>query len=393
MIRRPPRSTLFPYTTLFRSIELWNAPERREARAGESIGVTLAEQIFVERGAVAVHESAPPYELPRFKARVFWLGHRPFRKGQTYKVKLATQEAECEIESVERIIDASSLATIARNGDEVFLERHEVAELTLRTKRPVAFDTHADIVATGRFVIVDGYEVCGGGIIAPDNYPKRTSDALHKSSNIYWSQGRITAEQRATRNRHAGCVVWLTGLSGAGKSTIATELELELFRLDCHAYVLDGDKVRHGLCSDLGFAPEDRKENIRRVGEIAKLFADAGTICITAFISPYQSDRDMVRKIMPEGRFIEVFVNAPLEVCESRDPKGLYAKARAKEIKNFTGISAPYEAPPQPEVELRTDLHTPAESVTAILQYLLPRCGLRKGNGNHEANGDRSATS
>ena len=167
-------------------------------------------------------------------------------------------------------------------------------------------------------MIVDGFEVAGGGIVAPSDYPKRTSDGLHKSDNIYWSQGKVTARQRSLRNRHPGCVVWLTGLSGSGKSTIATELERELFNSGKHAYVLDGDKVRHGLCSDLAFSPEDRKENIRRVGEVAKLFADSGIICITAFISPYQADRELVRKLMAEGQFIEVYVNAPLAVCEQR---------------------------------------------------------------------------
>src|SRR5258707_10991359 len=167
-----------------------------------------------------------------------------------------------------------------------------------------------------------------------------------------------------------GSVLWWAGLYGAGKSTVANELERELFNLGRHVYVLDGDNIRHGLGADLGFSPKDRAENIRRVGEVAKLFTDAGVVCITAFISPYRADRDLVRKILPEGRFVEVFVNAPLEVCEQRDPKGLYAKARAKEIKEFTGISAPYEAPVNPEIELRTDQLTVAESVAKILDYL-----------------------
>src|SRR5438552_178932 len=170
-----------------------------------------------------------------------------------------------------------------------------------------------------------------------------------------------------------GCVLWLTGLSGSGKSSVATELERELFNLGRHVYVLDGDNIRHGLGSDLGFSPKDRTENIRRVGEVAKLFADAGVICITAFISPYRADRDLARKMMAADRFIEVFVNAPLEVCEQRDPKGLYAKARAKEIKEFTGISAPYEAPVNAEIELRTDQLSVAESVAKIQQYLTAR--------------------
>ncbi|HUD45468.1 MAG TPA: adenylyl-sulfate kinase [Candidatus Baltobacteraceae bacterium] len=351
-----------------KTIERWSAPATDRAEAGESIGITLTEQIFVARGAVAALETAPPYDLARFKARIFWLGRAPFMPGKTYKLKLATQEVECQIDSVQRVIDSSTLETIAR--PEGFVGRNEVAELTLHAKRPVAFDIHSDIVATGRFVIVDGFEVSGGGIVAEDNYPRRTPDSLHKSHNIYWSQGKVTGAQRSLRNGHAGCVVWLTGLSASGKSTIAINLERELFNLGQHAYLLDGDNIRHGLCSDLGFSPQDRKENIRRVGEAAKLFADAGIICITAFISPYRSDRELVRQLMPSGQFIEVYVNAPLEVCEARDPKGLYAKARAHQIKEFTGISAPYETPEQPEIELWTDQLSVDESVARVVEYL-----------------------
>src|SRR4051812_3250652 len=357
-------------SSVVKTIERWNAPSRDTASAGESIGITLTEQIFVERGAVAALETAPPYELTRFKARLFWLGRAPFRKGKLYKLKLATQEVDCEIESIEKVIDASTLETVSRKEKELFVGRHEVGELTLRTKRPVAFDAHSEIVPTGRFVIVDGFEVSGGGIVAPDNYPKRSVDGHHKSDNIYWSHGKVTAEQRSRRNGHPGCIVWLTGLSGAGKSTIATELERELFNLGKYAYVLDGDNIRHGLCSDLAFSPHDRKENIRRVGEVAKLFADAGIICITAFISPYRSDRHLVREMLNDGQFVEVFVNAPIDVCEKRDPKGLYAKARANEIKEFTGVSAPYEPPVKPEVELHTDQLSAAESVTRIIEFL-----------------------
>ena len=357
-------------TSTVKTIERWSAPASNSAAAGESVGITLTEQIFVARGAVAALESAPPFELSSFKARLFWLGRQPFVKGKVYKLKLATQEVECHIESIDKVIDASTLETLARSPSESFVGRHEVAELTIHTRKPIAFDVHADIVATGRFVIVDGFDVSGGGIIAANNYPRRTHDSSTKSDNIYWSRGKVTSEQRELRNGHTGCVLWLTGLSSAGKSTIATELERELFNLGRHAYVLDGDNIRHGLGSDLGFSPKDRTENIRRVGEVAKLFADAGVICITAFISPYREDRALVRKILPAGRFIEVYVNAPLEVCEQRDPKGLYAKARAKEIKEFTGISAPYEAPARPELELRTDQLTVAECVTRILDYL-----------------------
>jgi bifunctional enzyme CysN/CysC len=353
-----------------KSIERWSAPPATSASAGESIGITLTEQIFVERGAIAAHEHSPPYELTRFKARLFWMGRQPLRPGRPYKLKLATQELDCQIDAIERVIDASTLRTIARPAEDQHVGRHEVAEVYLRTKRPLAFDAHSEIVPTGRFVLVDGYDVSGGGIVMDDVYPRRTADSLHKSENIYWSHGKVTARQRALRHGHSGCVVWLTGLSGSGKSTISTELERELFNLGKHAYVLDGDNIRHGLNSDLGFSPEDRRENIRRIGEVAKLFADAGLICITAFISPYRQDRDLVRRIVPPGKFIEVFVNAPVEVCEQRDPKGLYARARAGEIKDFTGVSAPYEPPLHPEIELRTDQLTVAESVAKIIEYL-----------------------
>jgi adenylyl-sulfate kinase len=213
-------------------------------------------------------------------------------------------------------------------------------------------------------------DVAGGGVILADNYPRRTADSLHKSHNIFWTTGRITPAQRALRHGHAGRVLWLTGLSCSGKTTIAAELERELFAQGKQVYVLDGDNVRHGLCADLAFSPEDRRENIRRIGEVAKLFADAGLICITAFISPYRADRDAIRRSMQPGQFVEVYLNLPIEVCEQRDTKGLYAKARAGEIRDFTGVSAPYERPEQPEIELPTAQLTIAECVSRITAYL-----------------------
>jgi bifunctional enzyme CysN/CysC len=353
-----------------KTIERWSAPASESATASESIGITLTEQIFVARGAVGALETALPYNLNRFKTRVFWMGRAPFRKGKLYKLKLLAQEVDCEIDAIEKVLDASTLETIRRDDKDAHVGRYEIAELYLRTKRPVAFDAHSEIINTGRFVVCDGFDVVGGGIVVDDAYPRLSSDTLHKSHNIYWSEGKITGEQRAQRNGHLGRVVWLTGLSGAGKSSVANELERELFTLGMQAYVLDGDKVRHGLCSDLGFSPKDRRENIRRIGEMARIMADAGFICITAFISPYRADRDEVRKRMEPGQFVEVYVNAPLDVCESRDPKGLYAKARANEIPDFTGISAPYEPPAKPELELPTDLLSVKDSVLKIVEYL-----------------------
>ncbi len=191
-----------------------------------------------------------------------------------------------------------------------------------------------------------------------------------RSANITWHHGHVSAQQRAKVYGHPGMTLWLTGLSGSGKSTVARALEAELVSRGAHAYVLDGDNVRHGLNRDLGFAPEDRAENIRRVGEVARLFADAGVICITAFISPYQADRDRVRALHDTLSFREVFIDTPLEVCEARDPKGLYKKARSGEIGNFTGISAPYEAPQNAEIVVHTDQHTLQECVAQIIDAI-----------------------
>ncbi|WP_166820257.1 adenylyl-sulfate kinase [Thalassoroseus pseudoceratinae] len=198
------------------------------------------------------------------------------------------------------------------------------------------------------------------------------------STNITWHDHSVSSEDRAKLNGHTGCVLWFTGLSGCGKSTIANTVDHLLHSEGVHTYVLDGDNIRHGLNKNLGFSPEDRTENIRRIGEVAKLFADAGTVTLTAFISPYRADRDQVREIMPEGSFIEVYVNASLETCEKRDPKGLYKKARAGEIKGFTGIDAPYEEPEKAELVLDSDNKGIDELAKEVVEYL-------KANGKLKA--------
>jgi adenylylsulfate kinase len=192
----------------------------------------------------------------------------------------------------------------------------------------------------------------------------------HKATNIVWHQGAVTREDRERLNGHKGCTVWLTGLSGSGKSTIAVDLEKRLLERGVRAFILDGDNVRHGLNKNLGFSPEDRTENIRRIGEVAKLFTSAGLVTLTAFISPYRADRDQVRAIMEPGDFVEVYVQCPIDVCETRDVKGLYKKARAGEIKEFTGISAPYEAPEQAELTIDTSALSVEQSALRILDYL-----------------------
>ena len=353
------------------TIERWNAQENNgPAVAGDSIGITLGEQIFVERGHVASHENETPIEANRFHADLFWIVREPLRVGHLYGLRLATQDVKCEVVSIERVMDSSTLETKSDGREQ--LERNETGRLTIQTRAPLVIDNHDRIPNLGRFVIIDDGQICGGGTIFGGVYTDRT---VAKSKNIFWTEGRITALARAMRSGHRGAVIWLTGLSGAGKSTIAQALERELFQRAMHTYVLDGDNIRHGLNSNLGFAPDDRVENIRRVSEVAKLMADAGTVVITAFISPYRMDRSRAREIALEGNseFIEVFVDAPLEVCEARDPKNLYKKARAGQIREFTGIDAPYEAPEDPEIVVHTDRQSVDESVATIMEQLLPR--------------------
>jgi bifunctional enzyme CysN/CysC len=357
-------------TGVIKSIEVWNAPEKTSAKAGESVGITLTEQLFIERGHLASHQTDAPIESNRFKARVFWMGKSNLAIGQRTKLKLTTQELDAEIVSIERIIDASTLEALP--GDRGYIARNDVAEVTIQVRGALAFDNADRNALLGRFVLLDGRQVGGGGIIFGGTYSDRTQP---KSANIFWSEGNVTPEQRYARNGHKGAVVWLTGLSGSGKSTISSALERELFNLGIQTYILDGDNIRHGLNSNLGFSPEDRVENIRRVAEVAKLMAGAGVVAITAFISPYQADRRKARTIACEAGvdFYEIHVAAPLEICEQRDPKGLYKKARTGEIKEVTGISAPYEAPESPEITVATGKQSIAESVAQILQFLRQR--------------------
>ena len=352
------------------TIERWNQENNGPAVAGDSIGITLSEQIFVERGYVASHENETPIETNRFHADLFWIAREPLRVGHLYSLRLATQDVKCEVVSIERVMDSSTLETKSDGREQ--LERNEIGRLTVQTRGPLVIDNHDRIPNLGRFVIIDDGQICGGGTIFGGVYTDRT---VTKSKNIFWTEGKITARERGIRSGHRGAVIWLTGLSGAGKSTIAQSLERELFHRGMHTYVLDGDNIRHGLNSNLGFSPDDRVENIRRVSEVAKLMADAGTVVITAFISPYRMDRSRAREIALEGNaeFIEVFVDAPLEVCEARDPKNLYKKARAGQIREFTGIDAPYEAPEDPEIVVHTDRQSVDESVATILEQLLPR--------------------
>ena len=348
------------------SIEAWNQdPKPVEARAGESVAITLTEQLFLERGELASHEENPPRLTTVFKGRVFWFGNEPLTAGKTLSMKLTTNRARVTVQAIESVIDTDNLAH--RPSDEV--HRNEVAEVILRSKQVLAVDEFRDIMRTGRFVLLDGYDTVAGGVLSMEGYPDQRRALSVKSSNVYSVEHRVSAEARAQRNGHRGGVLWFTGLSGAGKSTLAMEVEQRLFRKGYHVYVLDGDNVRRGLNANLGFSPDDRAENIRRVGEAAALFADAGLIVITAFISPYRADRERARAA-GRGAFHEIYVDADLEICEQRDPKGLYKKARSGEIKDFTGISAPYETPIDPELMVNTSNSAVDTCAEQIVDYV-----------------------
>ncbi len=352
------------------SIEAWAAEPLLESHAGDSIGFTLDEPLFVERGEILSHLDAPPLESDVFRARVFWLDAKPLAVGSCYTMKLNTSEVDVTVQSVERVVDSSDLSTTASDA----VPENAVAEVILRADRLLAFDSHAQCRPTGRFVLVHDYRIAGGGIISMEGYPDQRAVVSVKSTNLTEVGHAVAADERTAQNRHKGGVIWLTGLSGSGKSTLARACERELFRRRYQVYVLDGDNVRSGLNANLGFSPEDRAENIRRVGESAALFADAGMLVITAFISPYVADRVRARaaaeRLAGAGAFHEVFVKADLATCEGRDPKGLYARARAGEIVEFTGVSAPYETPGAPDLVVDTTEGDIAACVAMLLDYV-----------------------
>lgn len=348
------------------SIEGWNVSEPPTgASAGQSIALTLDQQIFVERGEVASHVVDPPKLTNVFRGRLFWFGARPLTVGQSLKLRVATADHMATVQAIESIIDPETLA----HRESRHVERNEVAEVVLRTRGLIPLDEARDSPRTGRFVLIDDYRIVGGGIISMEGYPDQRELVTVRSTNVLASKSIIDRETRWARNGHRGAVLWLTGLSGAGKSTIAVAAERRLFDLGYNVFVLDGDNLRHGLNANLGFSPEDRAENIRRAGEVAALFAEAGMVVIASFISPYVADRERARKAGGDS-FHEVYVSAPLEVCERRDPKGLYRRARTGEIPEFTGISAPYEPPGAPDLLLDTAVLGADDAVDRLVEYV-----------------------
>ena len=331
-----------------------------QAVAGQAITITLGEEVDASRGDMFSTAQAPATVADLFQAHVVWMAQDPLMPGRSYWLKCGTQIVNASITKIKHQINVNTLEHIAADK----LELNAVAECNIAPDKPLVFDSYVDISATGGFVLIErisNLTVAAGVIDHP----------LRRAQNVQPQHFQINKESRSKLNNQKPCVLWFTGLSGSGKSTLANELEKKLFDMGHRTYVLDGDNVRHGLNKDLGFTQEDRIENIRRVAEVAKLMLDAGLVVLTTFISPYRADREMARSLFNDGEFFEIFVNTPLDACEQRDPKGLYKKARKGEIKNFTGIDSPYEAPEQPDLVINTHKHS-INAAIVLLQGLLP---------------------
>jgi len=327
-----------------------------EAQAGQSITITLEDEIDISRGDILADPQACPAQADQFEAHIVWMHDQQLLPGRSYLLKSGASTVSVQISSIKYKININTL----QHEPARVLALNEIGVCNLALGKAIAADPYQENKATGSFILIDRFSnaTAGAGMI---NF------ALRRATNIHWQQQQVTREVRAALKAQHPCVIWFTGLSGSGKSTLANALEQKLASSGRHTMLLDGDNIRHGLNKDLGFTEADRVENIRRIGEVARLMVDAGLIVITAFISPYRAEREMVRNLLPEDEFVEVYVNTPLEECERRDVKGLYKKARQGELPNFTGIDAPYEAPQAPALTIDTSVLTIEEGVEAIL--------------------------
>ena len=332
------------------------------AAAGDAVTLTLADDIDVARGDVLASPSARPEVSDQFAAHVIWMSEEPLMPGRSYLLRIGTKTVAGSITALKYKIDVDTREHLAAPT----LGMNDIAFCNLSTAAPVAFDPYEANRRTGAFIVIDRFtnHTVGAGMIA---------FGLRRGRNIHWQPLLVGKDERAALKHQKPAILWFTGLSGAGKSTIANIVEQRLHAAGNHTMLLDGDNVRHGLCRDLGFTEADRVENIRRAGEVARLMAESGLIVLCAFISPYRAEREMVRNLVPAGEFFEVFVDTPIAECMRRDPKGLYAKAQAGEIKNFTGFDAPYERPQSPEVQLHTVGHNAAALAEQVLATLLAR--------------------
>jgi bifunctional enzyme CysN/CysC len=333
-----------------------------QAVAGQSVTLTLADEIDCSRGDVIAAAGDPPQAADQFEATIVWMAEEEMLPGRSYWLKLGTQTVSAQIASPKYQVNVNTMEHLAAKT----LELNAIGVANLSTDKPIVYESYEADRTLGGFILID--KISNATVAAG-----MLHFALRRADNVHWQAMDVSRGKRAGLKNQRPAVVWLTGLSGAGKSTIANLVDRRLARMNRHSFLLDGDNVRHGLNRDLGFTDADRVENIRRVGEVARLMTDAGLIVLTAFISPFRAEREMVRRMIAEGEFIEVHVDTPLADAEARDVKGLYAKARAGQLKNFTGIDSPYERPESPELRIDTTVMTPEQAADLIVERLLER--------------------
>jgi bifunctional enzyme CysN/CysC len=337
-----------------------------KAVAGQSVTLTLADEVDCSRGDLIVTADAPLEVADQFEATVVWMDEQEMLPGRPYRFKLGTSIATATITKPKYQIDVDTIAHVA--ADKLALNAIGVCNLSL--DRPLPFDAYENNPDLGGFILIDRItnRTVAAGMI---------HFALRRSHNIHWQSIDIGRDSHSAQKNQKPALLWFTGLSGSGKSTIANLVERKLFALGKHSFLLDGDNIRHGLNRDLGFTDADRVENIRRVGEVAKLMTNAGLIVLTAFISPFRSERNMVRQLMTNGDFVEIFIDTPLAIAEERDVKGLYRKARAGQLKNFTGIDSPYEPPQHPDIHIDTTRISPEKAADEIVEFVLGKRPIR----------------
>jgi bifunctional enzyme CysN/CysC len=325
------------------------------------VTLCFADQVDCSRGDVIAVADQPPQAADQFEATLVWMSDEEMLPGRSYWLKIGAQSVTASVNAPKYQVNVNTLEHLAAKT----LDLNAIGVANLSTDRPIVFESYAENRALGGFILIDKFTnaTVAAGML---------HFALRRSQNVHWQPIDVTRERHAALKSQKPAILWFTGLSGAGKSTIANIVEKKLARMNRHTFLLDGDNIRHGLNRDLGFTDADRVENIRRVGEVAKLMSDAGLIVIAAFISPFRSEREMVRQMMSPGEFVEVFIDTPLADAEARDVKGLYKKARAGELQNFTGIDSPYEAPLNPEIRIDTTTLTPDQAAERIVARLIP---------------------
>ena len=345
-------------TSTVRRIVTWDG-DLEVAVAGQSVTLVLADEVDVSRGDVLAAAATPPGHTDQFACHLLWMHEEALLPERQYLLKIGTRTVTAQVTDLRYKVNVNTMEHVAAKT----LELNEVAHCNVSLDRPIAFDPYREVRETGGFILIDRFTnvTVGAGMI---------DFALRRATNLTWHDLTVDKQARAAQKGQKPCILWFTGLSGSGKSTTADAVEKKLLALGRHSTILDGDNVRHGLNRDLGFTDADRVENIRRVAEVSKLFVDSGLIVLVSFISPFRDERRMARELVEEGEFIEIFVDTPIELCEQRDPKGLYKRARAGQIKNFTGIDSEYEAPDNAEIVLKTAQYSVEDLADQVLAYL-----------------------